>query len=68
MPYVVLAFFLFMLVALAQAEDTRLALVIAPLWFALLGGAWLLNRRTPLQQARIEEHKALVRSERARTA
>ncbi|WP_104181388.1 amino acid permease [Arthrobacter sp. B0490] len=65
MPYVVLAFFLFMLVALAQAEDTRLALFVAPLWFILLGGAWFLNSRTPLQQARIEEHRALVRSEQA---
>ncbi|MEG9249435.1 amino acid permease [Arthrobacter sp. Soc17.1.1.1] len=69
MPYVVLAFFLFMLVALAQAEDTRLALFVAPVWFILLGAAWSLNRRTPLQQARIEEHRALVRSEQAaRTA
>ncbi|MDQ0736164.1 D-serine/D-alanine/glycine transporter [Arthrobacter agilis] len=65
MPYVVLAFFVFMLVALAQAEDTRLALVVAPLWFILLGIAWSMNRRTPLQQARIEEHRALVRSEQA---
>ena len=30
MPYVVLAFFVFMLVALAQADDTRLALFVAP--------------------------------------
>ncbi|MHA7144636.1 amino acid permease [Arthrobacter sp. TmT3-37] len=68
MPYVVLAFFLFMLFALAQAEDTRLALVVTPLWFILLGAAWYLNRRTPLQQARIEEHKATLRSERSAAA
>lgn len=54
MPYVVLAFFLFMLVALAQAEDTRLALFVTPLWFLLLGVARFVNRKTPLQQARIE--------------
>jgi len=58
MPYVVLAFFVFMLVALAQAEDPRLALVVAPVWFLLLGAAWYFNRQTPLQQARIEEWKA----------
>jgi D-serine/D-alanine/glycine transporter len=63
MPYVVLAFFAFMLVALAQADDTRLALVIAPIWFLLLGAAWYFNRQTPLQQARIEEHKALRATE-----
>ncbi|RJT83334.1 D-serine/D-alanine/glycine transporter [Arthrobacter cheniae] len=65
MPYVVLAFFLFMLVALAQADDTRLALFVAPIWFVLLGAAWLVNRRTPLQQARIEGHRASLRAERA---
>jgi D-serine/D-alanine/glycine transporter len=58
MPYVVLAFFVFMLVALAQAEDTRLALVVAPVWFLILGAAWYFNRRTPLQQARMVEWKA----------
>jgi D-serine/D-alanine/glycine transporter len=58
MPYVVLAFFVFMLVALTQAEDTRLALVVAPLWFLLLGAAWYFNRQTPLQQARIAEWTA----------
>jgi D-serine/D-alanine/glycine transporter len=58
MPYVVLAFFAFMLVALAQADDTRLALFVTPIWFIALTGAWVINRKTPLQQARIEEHKA----------
>jgi len=58
MPYVVLAFFVFMLVALAQADDTRLALFVAPLWFLILGAAWHFNRKTPLQQARIAEWTA----------
>jgi D-serine/D-alanine/glycine transporter len=65
---VVLAFFLFMLVALAQAEDTRLALFVTPLWFLLLAAAWFVNRKTPLQQARIEEHKATVQAEQAARA
>jgi D-serine/D-alanine/glycine transporter len=59
MPYVVLAFFGFMLVALGQADDTRLALLVAPLWFLMLGAAWYFNRQTPLQQARIAEWKAV---------
>lgn len=59
MPYVVLSFFIFMLVALAQAEDTRTALVVTPVWFLMLGAAWYFNRQTPLQQARIEEWKAI---------
>jgi D-serine/D-alanine/glycine transporter len=65
MPYVVLGFFVFMLVALAQADDTRIALVVAPLWFLLLGGAWHFNRQTPLQQARIEDWKAMSAPEDA---
>jgi D-serine/D-alanine/glycine transporter len=59
MPYVVLAFFGFMLVALGQADDTRLALLVTPVWFLLLGAAWHFNRQTPLQQARIAEWKAV---------
>ncbi|RYV51882.1 amino acid permease [Pengzhenrongella frigida] len=55
MPYVVLAFFAFMLVALARGEDTRLALLVTPVWFVVLGGAWFINRSTALQQARIAE-------------
>jgi D-serine/D-alanine/glycine transporter len=66
MPYVVLAFFVFMLVALAQAEDTRLALVVAPVWFLILGAAWYVNRKTPLQQARIVEWKAESDSDKAK--
>jgi D-serine/D-alanine/glycine transporter len=68
MPYVVLAFFVFMLVALAQADDTRLALFVAPVWFLLLGAAWHFNRKTPLQQARIVEWNAVRTEEEARTA
>jgi D-serine/D-alanine/glycine transporter len=58
MPYVVLAFFVFVVVALGQADDTRLGLFVAPAWFLGLGAAWHFNRKTPLQQARIEEWKA----------
>jgi len=68
MPYVVLAFFVFMLVALGQADDTRLALFVAPVWFLLLGAAWYFNRKSPLQQARIVEWKAVRSQEEARAA
>ncbi len=65
MPWVVLAFFAFMLWALGQADDTRLALIVAPIWFLVLGIAWYVNRRAPLQQARVEEWKAEARAEKA---
>ncbi|TFC35166.1 amino acid permease [Cryobacterium sp. TMT2-14] len=65
MPWVVLAFFAFMLWALGQADDTRLALVVAPVWFLALGAAWYVNRKAPLQQARIVEWKADVQAEKA---
>ncbi|TFD77618.1 amino acid permease [Cryobacterium sp. Sr8] len=65
MPCVVLGFFGFMLWALGRAEDTRLALIVAPLWFLGLGAAWYVNRKAPLQQARIEEWKAEARAEKA---
>jgi D-serine/D-alanine/glycine transporter len=65
MPYVVLAFFVFVLVALAQADDTRLGLYVVPAWFLALGAAWYVNRKTPLQQARIAEWKAMSTDEKA---
>jgi D-serine/D-alanine/glycine transporter len=68
MPYVVLAFFAFVLVALTQASDTRLGLYVAPLWFAGLGVAWYVMRKTPLQQARIVEWKAMAVVEKAALA
>jgi len=58
MPWVVLAFFGFVLVALAQASDTRTGLYVVPIWFFVLAVAWRFNSRTPLQQARIEAWRA----------
>jgi D-serine/D-alanine/glycine transporter len=68
MPYVVLAFFGFVLVALTQASDTRLGLYVAPLWFAGLGAAWYVNRQTPEQHARIIEWKMTAAAEKAELA
>jgi D-serine/D-alanine/glycine transporter len=65
MPYVVLAFFVFVLVALAQDAETRLGLYVVPAWFLALGAAWYFNRQTPVQQARVEEWKAVTAAEKA---
>jgi D-serine/D-alanine/glycine transporter len=64
MPYVVLVFFAFMVAALAMDADTRLGLYVVPIWFLLLGVAWRFNSRTPLQQARILEWKAMTDAEK----
>lgn len=64
MPYVCLAFFAFVLVALTQAADTRLGLMLAPIWFLILGVAWFMNRKTPLQQARVLEWKTAATAEK----
>ncbi|WP_420484776.1 amino acid permease [Cutibacterium avidum] len=45
MPWVVLAFFVFVVVLLAGADDTRQALLATPVWFIVLGIAWVIVRR-----------------------
>ncbi|GAA3292895.1 D-serine/D-alanine/glycine transporter [Arthrobacter citreus] len=65
MVYVVLAFFGFLLWALTTQPDTLQALLVTPIWFALLGVAYAFLRRTPLHRARVAEHKAMVAAERA---
>ena len=45
MAWACLAFFAFVLVLLALEHDTRQALIVAPLWFALLGVAYPFVRR-----------------------
>ncbi|WP_130834641.1 D-serine/D-alanine/glycine transporter [[Erwinia] mediterraneensis] len=45
MCWVCMAFFVFVLVLLTLEEDTRQALMVTPLWFALLTMGWLLRRR-----------------------
>jgi len=64
MVYVVLAFFVFIVWALTTQPDTLTALLVTPIWFALLGGAYALLRRTPLHQARVAEYKAMADAER----
>jgi L-asparagine transporter-like permease len=40
MPWVVLAFFVFILVALTQDPDTALAEAVTPVWFVVLYVMW----------------------------
>ncbi|MFC9786622.1 D-serine/D-alanine/glycine transporter [Rhodococcus sp. NPDC127528] len=57
MCYVVLAFFVFLIWAFTQKEDTLHALLVTPLWFAGLGVAWAVLRRRPIQMARAAAFK-----------
>lgn len=59
MCYVVLAFFAFLIWALTQEPDTLRALLVTPVWFAILGIAWAGLRRRPRHVAR----EAAFRSE-----
>ncbi|RMI12440.1 D-serine/D-alanine/glycine transporter [Cellulomonas triticagri] len=45
MAVVVLAFFASMVVVLALEPETRVALLVLPVWFAVLGAAWAVLRR-----------------------
>ncbi|WP_025682744.1 amino acid permease [Paenibacillus maysiensis] len=44
--YIVLAFLVFVLVILALAEDTRVALFVTPVWFILVAAIYLLKKRS----------------------
>ncbi|GAA1786763.1 hypothetical protein GCM10009768_14670 [Leucobacter iarius] len=51
-PWVVLAFFAFILVTLALADDTRLPLMYTPIWFVVLAGMWQLTKRRLTREGR----------------
>ncbi len=63
MVYVVLAFFVFILWALTTQPDTLTALLVTPIWFALLVVAWLFVRRSPNHLQRHAAHIAHLRSD-----
>ncbi|PAF30510.1 amino acid permease [Paenibacillus sp. 7516] len=44
--YLILAFLVFVLVVLALAEDTRVALFVTPVWFILMAGIYLFQKRS----------------------
>ncbi|MDQ0862924.1 L-asparagine transporter-like permease [Arthrobacter globiformis] len=52
MVWVVFAFFAFVLWTLTTQPDTLTALLVTPVWFVLLGAAWLILRRRPAHLAR----------------
>ncbi|WP_418038688.1 amino acid permease [Paenibacillus xylanilyticus] len=43
--YLILAFLAFVLVVLALAEDTRVALFVTPVWFILMAGIYLFKKK-----------------------
>lgn len=63
MPYVVLAFFGFIIWALTTQPDTLTALALTPLWFIALGIGYLVLRRNPQHAAIRALHEAKVRQE-----
>ena len=65
MVWVVFAFFAFLIWALTTQPDTLVALLVTPLWFAILGAAFAVVRRSPLHQARVAEWKAMADGETA---
>ena len=58
MVWLVFAFFAFVLWALTTQEDTLLALLVTPVWFLILGAAWLVLRRRPAHLARYATFKS----------
>ncbi|MBU9765245.1 D-serine/D-alanine/glycine transporter [Mycobacterium sp. TNTM28] len=62
MCYVVLAFFVFLVVAFTLKQDTRQALLVTPVWFIVLGIAWAVLRRRPGHLAREAAFRADLES------
>jgi len=65
MCFVVLAFFVFVLWALSQKEDTRIGLFLTPIWFAILGLAYVLVRKNDWHRDRREAYAKKMRDELA---
>ena len=63
MVWVVFAFFAFVLWTLTTQPDTLAALLVTPIWFVLLGAAWLVLRRRPAHIARYEAFQDELRAE-----
>lgn len=64
MVWVVFAFFGFVLWALTTQPDTLLALLVTPVWFAFLGGAWAVLRRRPAHLARYAAFRESLEAEK----
>ncbi|WP_426979657.1 hypothetical protein ACQCSU_10550 [Pseudarthrobacter sp. O4] len=48
---------------LPTQPDTLTALLVTPIWFAILGGAYAVVRKSPLHQARVAESKTMAKAE-----
>lgn len=68
MVWVVYAFFAFILWALTTQPSTLTALLITPVWFAILGIAYAIIRRSPTHQARVAQWKASSAMDTSRSA
>ena len=68
MPYVVLAFFVFILWALTTQTDTLTAMIVTPIWFLVLTVGYLFVRRNPQHAALREAHATKVAEERYEAA
>ncbi|MFZ1382720.1 MAG: amino acid permease [Scrofimicrobium sp.] len=64
MPYVVLAFFMFLLWAFTKDQDTLAGLLATPIWFALVGIGYLFVRTTPAHSEVRAEHARKVVDEK----
>ena len=65
MPYVILAFFGVVIYALTLGDDTRTALYILPLWFALLAVLfWLQTRNSPEYALAVAKFRSKVVDEK----
>lgn len=51
-PWLVLAFFVFIIGTLLYGEDTRLPFLAVPVWFLLLAVLWQLNKRRLVREGR----------------
>lgn len=65
MVVAVLAFFVFVLWALTQQDDTLVALLVTPIWFAVLAVAYLVLRRSPAHARARAAHREKVAAELA---
>lgn len=65
MPYIVMAFFLFLLWAFTQDPETRAGLIATPVWFVVVGIGYLVLRKNSAHAKLRADHATQVAEERA---
>lgn len=68
MPWVVFAFFAFLLVAFTGDSETLAGMIATPVWFALVAIGYLFLRRTPRHRAARQAHAEQVVEEKKAAA